>query len=737
MTGQSPAALTMQDVCPAPAPGAGRCQAQALVLRADRSLVRPRVHAGRALRVLPARLGPRAAAAAADVPAATAAPDPGTPGYLQQAYDMTYLSQTGGSGDTVALVDAYDDPSAEQDLATYRSTYGLAPCTSANGCFTKVNQDGNSSPLPGRNADWEVEISLDLDAVSALCPRCNILLVETSTDSNSDLQAGVKRAAALGANQISNSWIIPSKSVPSGQFTFPGIAIVAATGDAGYLGGGYSNYPAAFAGVTAAGGTSLVPASDGISPRGFAESAWSAGSDGSSAGSGCDLKVAKPWYQTDSGCIGRAYSDVSADADPATGLQVYDSGQGGWLLVGGTSLASPLIAGYYAAAAVEAPTAQWAYTDRGLLNDPISGTNGSCATAIFYICNAGPGYDGPTGAGSISGAVANGAPGVGGPSVGSGTSNTYATAVGSQTATLQGGVYPNGLDTSAWWEYGTTTSYGQRTAATDIGSGHAPATLSSALAGLDASSIYHYRLVAQNSLGTSYGYDYSLTTMGQPASTSSGVTQPINTVSATFTGPSNASAPSVSGSPRRGISLTAQLGSWAPAATTYAMQWERAGSSGFTSISGANGSTYTPGKADEGAYLRVVVTAGNAYGSAIAASAPVGPVASNPPIRGTAPVLSGAAREGSWLSARGPAWKATTQDTTFSVRWTRCRRDGTGCRAIRGARAGRYRLTRTDAGHRLVVTVTATNPDASVSVSSRASAVVAAAHPVHRHRRRR
>ena len=250
------------------------------------------------------------------------------------------------------------------------------------------------------------------------------------------------------------------------------------------MGSGYSNYPAAFAAVTAAGGTSLAAASDGTSPRGFTESAWSVGADGSAAGSGCDVKVAKPSYQSDIGCAGRAYSDLSADADPQTGLLVYDSGQGGWAVIGGTSLASPLIAGYLAAAGITAATPQWAYAKSALLNDPTSGWNGTCATAISYICTAGPGYDGPTGIGSISGAVALGAPGIGGPSIGSGTSSTYVASVGSQTAVLQAGVYPNGLDTSYWWEYGTTTAYGQRTATADIGSGQAPVPVSAELGGL-------------------------------------------------------------------------------------------------------------------------------------------------------------------------------------------------------------------------------------------------------------
>ena len=297
-------------------------------------------------------------------------------------------------------------------------------------------------------------------------------------------------------------------------------------------------------------------------------------------------------------------------------------------------------------------------------------------------------------------------------------------------------MYPNGLDTSYWWEYGTTTAYGQRTATADIGSGQAPVPLSADLGGLSAATTYHYRLVAQNSLGTSFGYDYSLTTAAQPVTTGSGSgsgTQTVSTISAPFAGPSNATAPSITGTPRRRVSLRAGLGSWHPSPGGYAIQWQRGSGGAFANISGAEGSSYTPVKADEHGYLRIVVTARNAYGSASAVSAPVGPVSWNPPVRGSAPVITGAARQGRLLGYRTPVWRATTPDTTFSTQWKRCRRNGTGCRPIRGARAGRYRLTGADAGHRIVLSVTATNPDASVSTISAPSAVVVAVRPAHRH----
>ncbi len=220
----------------------------------------------------------------ASAPAA-AAPNPGTPGYLQQAYDLSYLSQTRGVGDTIAIVDPFDDPTAESDLAVYRSQYGLPPCTTANQCFTKVNQLGNASPLPARSSTWEQEISLDLDAVSALCPNCHILLVEASSADSADLAKAMSTAASKGANQISASWSIPiSNGTLSGVYVFPHVSTVAATGDTGYLSNNTDNFPAAFSKVTAAGGTTLAPTGGA---RGFSEGAWAFNSQGQGASSGC------------------------------------------------------------------------------------------------------------------------------------------------------------------------------------------------------------------------------------------------------------------------------------------------------------------------------------------------------------------------------------------------------------------------------------------------------------------
>ena len=312
------------------------------------------------------------------------------PADLQSAYALP--SATAGAGQTVAIVDAFDDPTAEQDLAQYRSFYGLPPCTSASGCFRKVNQTGGTLPMPPPSADWSLEISLDLDMVSAVCPNCKILLVESNTNLDSDLYTAEDTAARLGPNTISNSW---GGSEYSGQtaddthFNHPGVAITASSGDSGY---GVS-FPAASRYLTAVGGTSLTK---GGGTRGWTESAWSG------AGSGCSAYEAKPSWQTDTGCSRRTVADVSAVADPNTGVAVMYAGL--WWTVGGTSASSPIIASVYALAgnASTVNAGSYPYSHTAGLFDVTSGSNGTCSPS--YLCHGAAGYDGPTGLGTPNGA---------------------------------------------------------------------------------------------------------------------------------------------------------------------------------------------------------------------------------------------------------------------------------------------------------------------------------------------
>ena len=311
------------------------------------------------------------------------------PADLQSAYALP--SATAGAGQTVAIVDAFDDPTAEQDLAQYRSFYGLPPCTTANGCFRKVNENGGTLPMPPPSADWSLEISLDLDMVSAVCPNCKILLVESNTNLDSDLYTAEDTAARLGANEISNSW---GGSEYSGQtsddahFNHPGIAITASSGDNGYD----VSFPAASRYLTAVGGTSLTRNS---SSRGWTESAWSG------AGSGCSAYDAKQSWQTDTGCSRRTVADVSAVADPNTGVAVLYGGL--WFTVGGTSASSPIVASVYALAgnASSVTYGSYPYSHTTGLFDVTSGSNGSCSPS--YLCHGQAGYDGPTGLGTPNG----------------------------------------------------------------------------------------------------------------------------------------------------------------------------------------------------------------------------------------------------------------------------------------------------------------------------------------------
>ncbi len=326
------------------------------------------------------------------------------PADLQSAYALP--SSSAGSGQTVAIVDAYNDPNAEADLGVYRSTFGLPACTTANGCFKKVSQTGTTS-YPRSNGGWAQEISLDLDMVSAICPNCHIILVEASSSSMTNLGKAVNEAAKLGATEISNSYgggeSTSDSSYDTTYFHHPGIAITVSSGDGGYG----VEYPAASQYVTSVGGTSLAKASN---TRGWTETVWSTSST-EGAGSGCSADDPQPSWQSSvanitANCSKRAVADVSAVADPYTGVSVYDSysyqGASGWLVFGGTSVASPIIASVYALAgnASSVNYGSYSYSHTSSLNDVTSGQTASCGSDL---CKAATGWDGPTGNGTPNG----------------------------------------------------------------------------------------------------------------------------------------------------------------------------------------------------------------------------------------------------------------------------------------------------------------------------------------------
>jgi len=324
--------------------------------------------------------------------APNATPSGLSPSALRSAYNVT---GTGSSATTIAIVDAYGYNTAESDLGVYRSTFGLPPCTTANGCFRKVNQNGVQGSYPQQNTGWAQESALDLDMASAMCPGCKIILVEANSATFGNLAAAENTAAQLGAHVISNSYGGGESGSLSYEpaYNHPGVAVTVSTGDSGYG----VQFPATSPHVTATGGTTLVRSS---TTRGWSETVWSG------AGSGCSAIYAKPTWQTDPLCTTRMEADVSAVSDPATGVAVYAPyhGRSAWLVFGGTSVAAPLIGGIYGVNGGSVNYGSTPYGATSALNDVVSGSNGSCGGT--YFCTAGPGYDGPTGLGTPNGVAA-------------------------------------------------------------------------------------------------------------------------------------------------------------------------------------------------------------------------------------------------------------------------------------------------------------------------------------------
>ncbi len=314
------------------------------------------------------------------------------PADLRSAYNVT---AGGSSATTVAVVDAYGYSNAETDLSTYRTQYGLPACTTANGCFRKVNQNGVQGSYPRNDTGWSQEAALDLDMVSAMCPNCHILFVEANDSSFGNLATAEVTAANLGAHAISNSYGggESGSQYYESAYNHAGVAVTVSSGDGGYG----VEFPASSPHVTAVGGTSL---SRSGGARGWSESAWNG------AGSGCSTTYAKPSWQTDTLCTRRMVADVSAVADPNTGVAVYGpTGRGsGWMVFGGTSVAAPLVAGVYGVNGASVNYGQNPWSNRTALNDVTSGSNGSCGGT--YFCTAGAGYDGPTGLGTPNGTSA-------------------------------------------------------------------------------------------------------------------------------------------------------------------------------------------------------------------------------------------------------------------------------------------------------------------------------------------
>jgi subtilase family serine protease len=327
-----------------------------------------------------------------------------SPSQLRSAYSLSGRATT---NPIVAIVDAYDDPTIKNDLDVYSRQFGLpilpdcktAINNSSVSCFAKQNQRGKTA-LPKSNGGWAVEIALDVEAVHAVCENCSILLVEATSPNLNNLLMSVDVAVKTGATAVSNSYGGPEFSQETqfdSHFKHPGIAFTVSSGDSGYG----VQYPAASPYITAVGGTSLHLSSGGKYQN---EEAWSG------AGSGCSQFEPKPSWQTDIKCQGRTVADVSAVADPATGLAIYTTtspkNQKGWFTVGGTSLAAPVIAAVYALSGkvdnnTSANSLPYSQGTKFNLHDVVGGSNGDCSPA--YLCTGKTKYDGPTGLGSPKG----------------------------------------------------------------------------------------------------------------------------------------------------------------------------------------------------------------------------------------------------------------------------------------------------------------------------------------------
>jgi hypothetical protein len=333
-----------------------------------------------------------------------------TPSQLQTAYNLT-SSLGNGSGVKVAVIEAGDDPDAATTFSTYRSQYGLG-----SGTLLKYNEEGQQSNYPPSCEDygWCVETDLDIEMVSASCPKCTVVLMEAGGQI-SDFETAEAEAVTLGAAIVSNSWICYG-SADCGDTDFEkyfdtkGVAYLASSGDDAYdnIGG-----PSVLDSVIAIGGTQLAESGDK-----YSESIWNDAGAGCASAAIVGTSISKPSWQHDPDCSSRTDADVSAEAGCAPGVAEYSALYGGWFDVCGTSVASPLTAGIIAlagnASSLNAGESFWQLKKKQRkkeLHDIKSGSDGSCGGE--YLCTAGAKgklryktYSGPGGWGSPNGITA-------------------------------------------------------------------------------------------------------------------------------------------------------------------------------------------------------------------------------------------------------------------------------------------------------------------------------------------
>ena len=316
-------------------------------------------------------------------PAASKAPTGLSPATIKSAYTFP-MGSTAGAGRTIAIVDAYNDPTAEADLGVFSTQYGLPACTTANGCFSKVNQTGGTN-YPQTNANWALEISLDVQWAHAIAPGARILLVEASSNSFANLLTA-EDYAKTHAQYVTNSWggsEFSGESVYDSHFVQSGVSFFVSAGDAGLP----AEYPSASPNVISVGGTTL---NFGPSGNLTSETGWSSGGGGCSAYETATSAQSSFGGYALVGCGGkRATPDVSLDADPASGVSVYDStrlqGQRGWFKVGGTSASSPMWAARSAVAGAVV-TSAYVYGNSITYRDITSGNNGASCLVGFDLC---------------------------------------------------------------------------------------------------------------------------------------------------------------------------------------------------------------------------------------------------------------------------------------------------------------------------------------------------------------
>lgn len=313
---------------------------------------------------------------------------------MKGAYGFS-TSNSAGAGKTIGIVDAYNDPTAANDLSVFSSQFGLPACTTANGCFKKVSQTGSTAKYPSTNAGWALEISLDIEWAHAIAPGAKILLAEASSASFTNLLAAEDYAAAH-ASYVSNSWggseFSGEKSYDS-HFVHSGVTFFVSSGDAGLP----AEYPSASPNVISVGGTLLTFNTNGPLAS---ETGWTDGGGGCSAYETANTAQSGFSGYAQVKCTGkRATPDVSLDAAPNSGVAVYDTtlygGQSGWWQVGGTSLSSPMWAARSADAGI-VTNAAYIYAKSITFRDITSGNNGAACLVGFDLCSGRGSWTGTT-----------------------------------------------------------------------------------------------------------------------------------------------------------------------------------------------------------------------------------------------------------------------------------------------------------------------------------------------------